>query len=152
MQNLNVLFLVTFMLCTSFVSAQGSGNALDFDGANNGDYVSATGYDVDIADFTVEAWINPDSDAKSGIIVQGGYSYLQGFLLDFNPSGSSGTLRLETAKTGNVGNGSVSADNVISTGEWQHISASVTRGSSGNLTKLYVNGVEVASEIFQMVI
>ena len=118
------------------------GNALNFNGSNN--YVSATGYNVGTSNFTLEAWINPTTYTQSGILCQGGYSYALGFLFDFNAQGQ-GSLRLETG-LGGSGGGTVYANGVITLNKWQHVAVSVTRGAAGtSLTKLYVNGLLVAS-------
>jgi hypothetical protein len=129
----------TATVTVTFVPA----TALNFDGVD--DYVSATGYNVGTGNFTIEAWIKPTAFVQSGIIVQGGYGFAKGYLVDFNATGQ-GTLRIETAATVGTGNGSVSSPlNAIALNTWQHIAISVTRGTSGNLTKMYVNGVLVAS-------
>lgn len=135
-------FLLFFLVCSPvFLFSQVGSSALNFDGSD--DYVSASGYDFDTGNFTVEAWIYPRDNNKSGIICQGGYSWYTGFLIDINATGT-GSIRLETSSGGSA-NGTISASNAITTGVWQHVAFSITRGSSGSLSKLYINGTLVAS-------
>ena len=123
------------------LSAPSTGNALDF----NGGRVTATGaYDVDVNDFTVEAWIYPRANTKGTIVAQGAFSCTtQGYLFEYNANGN-GSLTLQTSD-GTTCQGIVQTSGGLILNQWQHVAASVKRGASGNLTVLYVNGVAVAS-------
>jgi len=115
-----------------------------FDGTD--DYVDC-GYDdiYDFAsDFTITAWIKPDSfgDGNYGRIVDklgsgtNGYS----FYLNNNPAGTpAGTNTLSANIYGTVDTYNSGNDNIITTGEWQHVAVSFN--DVANYVSFYVNGL-----------
>jgi hypothetical protein len=123
------------------LSAASTGNAIGF---NGGRVSAASGaFDVDVNDFTVEAWIYPRANSTGAIVAQGGFTSQQGFLFEFNANGA-GSLSLKTVNGSNVSN-VVQTSGGLSLNQWQHVAASVKRSNSGNLTALYVNGNQVAT-------
>ncbi|MEE3373161.1 MAG: DUF1592 domain-containing protein [Planctomycetota bacterium] len=92
--------------------------------------------------FTVAAWIRPRELRQGGIVCLGGYGYVHGWILDM--PNSQGVLRLETARPGNIHNGSVqSRPGVLRAKQWQHVAVIVKRDEK--TTRLYVNGYEVGA-------
>lgn len=96
---------------------------------------------VGAGEFTVAAWIRPDSLGKAGLVSLGAPDWAHGWLLEMPDD--RGVLRLETSGPDNQTNGAVaSRPGVIRAGAWQHVAAVVRRGR--NRTRLYVNGFPVA--------
>ena len=92
--------------------------------------------------FTVAAWIHPRELRQGGIVCLGGYGYVHGWILDM--PNSQGVLRLETARPGNIHNGTVqSKPGVLRANQWQHVAVVVERDEKP--TRLYVNGYEVGA-------
>ncbi|TKC00339.1 FG-GAP-like repeat-containing protein [Pedobacter cryophilus] len=128
-----LLLIFTFLFLGNLSFAQVTGNALDFDGTD--DYVDAGTGMSSITDYTIEAniyykggsaWIMHFSDGTLNERLQleiGG-----GQLVSYNQSAGVGT--------------SVFAGGTIVANTWYHIAIT---NSSVNGKKLYVNGVEVAS-------
>ncbi len=92
-------------------------------------------------DFSVSAWIHPDSLRKAGIVSLGSPDRTLGWYLE--TSDNRGTLRFQTAGQDNQANASVlSAAGAINAKTWQHVAVVVRRGK--NETRVYVNGSLVA--------
>ena len=117
-----------------------AGLALDFNGTS--DHIRAVGPDVHSGDFSVSVWIKPKAFRQGGIVSEGGYTWEQGWFIDFN-AGGPGSVRLETDIDGN-GNGTLTTGtNAVPLDErWHHIAASVDRVGT---SRLLIDGVMKAS-------
>jgi len=138
---------LTLIGSASFVADAGrpGGRVLELNpGLQQSDWAeSAGGYDVDTGDFTMLAWVKPFTLRQQGIFVKGNYSCGQGALFDMPDS--VGTLRLETANASTCQGTVQTGAGALAINVWQHVAVSVARGASGNLTKIYINGVQVAA-------
>ncbi|MEI6142279.1 MAG: FG-GAP-like repeat-containing protein, partial [Mariniphaga sp.] len=111
------------------------GNALIFNSSNSivnlGNSISLT------SNFTIETWILPQIPSSLSTIIsnKSGACSTSGFSLVVKPDGS---LNVEYGNCGGFG----SAAGKIAFGKWQHVAYTVS--STGS--KLYINGIEVASE------
>jgi len=113
------------------------GKALSLDGRDARIELQRGGaWSVDDGDFTVALWVRPESLKQAGMLCVGGYGYRHGWLVDSHPDGS---VRLETATTGSMNNGSVrTAGGVLAAGRWTHIAVTVSRGDAG--ARIFING------------
>jgi len=125
---------------TSVIAVDGF-YALNFDGVD--DLVDAgTLNDVNIQDFTYEAWINPKS--------YGGYGGPIGFGRLFQGKGATIFLHGETntnypshSLVVSVAGGSLhTSENTIDLNKWQHVAISFD--TTSKTLKIYINGVETA--------
>jgi len=118
------------------------GRAVSFSGDEDAAVIPRTGaLNVGDGEFTVAAWIRPESTRRSGLIAMGSPDWIHGWLLEMPDD--RGILRLETAGPDNQTNGAVATrPGVLRAGIWQHLAAVVKRGR--NKTRLYVNGYPVA--------
>jgi len=108
------------------------GNCLDFDGVD--DYVLiADDNSLDLTTYyTIEAWVKPTS-----------FNWLTGIVSKYNSTTTTGyTLRSSTSApyTGLNFDGMVSADDILTAGEWTHIAAVNDNGTR----RLYIDGIEEA--------
>lgn len=87
---------------------------------------------------TLSAWINPGDTTNYRQIVSnfayGGYAYQMGLA-------PTGKLRIDVSKDGTSYECLISSTSPISANTWQHVAATFNNGA----LKLYVNGVEIAS-------
>ena len=113
------------------------GKALSLDGETGAVIVPRDdSMSVGTGAFTVTAWIHPRELRQAGLVTLGAYGYTHGWVFDMPDGG--GALRLETAKKGNMRNGSVmSRAGVVRAGQWQHVAAVIERGH--RKARLYVN-------------
>ncbi|MEZ5402572.1 MAG: DUF1592 domain-containing protein [Bryobacteraceae bacterium] len=120
------------------------GKAVSLDGT--GDFITIprdASFDVGKGDFTVSAWIRPETKKRAAIVARGAHDWTHGWYLDI--PNNKGILRFETAGKDQQSNGSISsAEGTLREGAWQHVAAVVRRGADG-ATRLYVNGYQVAS-------
>jgi hypothetical protein len=119
------------------------GQALSLDG--NDDSLAVKRDDsmnVGSGEYTVTAWIHPRELRQGGIVCLGKYNWTHGWYFDM--PNNQGVLRIETVSPANKSNGTVaSRPGVIRVNQWQHVAAVVRRAP--NLTRLYVNGYQVAT-------
>ncbi|MEP7363261.1 MAG: DUF1592 domain-containing protein [Acidobacteriota bacterium] len=118
------------------------GKAVSFSGDDDAAVIPRTdALNVGTGEFTVAAWIRPESTRRAGLVAMGAPDAVHGWLLEMPDD--RGILRLETAGPENTTNGAVaSRPGVLTAGVWQHVAAVVKRGR--NKTRLYVNGYPVA--------
>lgn len=96
---------------------------------------------VGSGEFTISAWIRPQSLRKSTIIARGAFDYLQGWNLEI--ADGRGVLRLDTAGPEGQPTGSIASPaGALKANVWQHVAAVVRRGSKE--ARLFVNGYAVA--------
>ncbi len=106
------------------------GTALNFDGTD--DYVSIADNDsLDLTtDYTIEAWIKPETFGKSeGIVSKYQTSSNKGYVLRTGNSGNYRGLCIDELQT---------ADNLLTAGTWYHVAAVNDNGTR----HLYLDGVE----------
>ncbi len=127
-----------------------TGNALDYDGSN--DELSA-GDNTDILGaITLVAWIKPAalvSGKLYPIISKGHFANAgnnDGFEFAIANLGAGRVNEFELAMGNNDWDFSVSPDNAITVGVWQHIAATWS-GVTGEAFKLYKNGSEVTPDL-----
>jgi hypothetical protein len=122
------------------LSAGSTGNALDVNGGKAS--VGAGAYDVDVNNFTVEAWFYARANTLGTIVAQGGFTGTQGFSLQYNANGN-GSLSFKAVNGANTY--TVQTGGGVVLNQWHHVAVSVTRAASGNNTILYLNGDSVAA-------
>lgn len=94
-------------------------------------------------DFTIAAWLRPKANERRWPIAGQGVWGSQGWVLEILPSG---VISFESWDENDADNGAIrSGGDTITFGAWQHVAVAVTRSQSGNQTRLFVNGDEVAS-------
>ena len=121
---------VAFLFLVSLLNGQD--HSLNFDG--NNDYIlipdNAT---LDLtANYTIEAWIFPES-----------FSWLAGIVSKYHTNAANGYMLRLTHQTPYNGLGfdeRITSTGVLSSNQWYHVAAVNSNGSR----KLYVNGVEYA--------
>lgn len=101
-----------------------------------------SGYSGDVR-MSITAWINPDtvSTTRNVVYVGDSATTLAAAGLAVG-SGGSGTL---AARFDASTNGYTTATGVVAASAWQHIALTKAPGAINTTTKLYLNGVEVAS-------
>lgn len=130
-----LLFLATaFYFCSA--TAQFSGNALDFDGANDMVEVStvpAVFSTPSSSDFTIEAWVNPRGSAFARIF------FAQPSTTNFVSLGTNtgNTIYFYVIKNGTTV--SVATTAGIPQNQWTHVAARWTAASS--TAEVFFNGV-----------
>ena len=135
---------IAIMLLTApfFVFAQGSGNALQFNGTNS--YVSLNTFPNQTTDFTVTAWIMTTDFNKSGqrIFADDEITYSGGYALSLGDPGP-GRLRFYARNTSPVSLDVPYATYQIQNNVWYHVAA--VASISTHTKYIYINGVLVAS-------
>ncbi|MEM7298249.1 MAG: LamG-like jellyroll fold domain-containing protein, partial [Bacteroidota bacterium] len=135
-----------------YPAAEGAGEALTFDGLGNSVTFGAQ-VAAGLTDFSAEAWINPTSFTPGGVTTNDIRTILSegdlsagntAFFIGFAGNGSS--TDLTTFIDGGSGPLFVSVPaSSIPLNEWTHVAMTWSSGSSE--IRLYVNGVNVASNI-----
>lgn len=134
------------MVCSLFVSSQGSSNALSFNGSSNIvqiPYSSSLNFSTN---FSVTCWVYPMANSYRRIISKygggGGIVAPGDFLIDtYNPTNNGRGLRFWMTGPSIAVNYSVTAANVLTLNQWNHIAATFDNG----LLRVYVNGIMVLS-------
>lgn len=117
------------------------GNALQFDGTNDGVYVGNGAAITGTGDFTLGAWVKVNAGAPLGTIIQqrepGGSGFIGEYMLNVNAAGTvnfmvygSGGYQFDLTTTTTVNNG-----------QWHYIAAM----RSGGTGSIYIDGVQAAT-------
>ncbi|HYH04146.1 MAG TPA: LamG-like jellyroll fold domain-containing protein, partial [Bacillota bacterium] len=115
-----------------------SGNAVNLDGSN--DYVNLPqGMVSALGNFTISVWVKLDSISTWARIFDFGSGTNANMFL--TPRGSSNGVRFAITTGGYGSEQQINSQAALPTGVWKHVA--VTK--SGNVAKLYVDGVEVGS-------
>lgn len=113
-----------------------TGNAVNLDGSN--DYLSMPGGIISgLNDFTITAWVRPDTISSWSRIFDFGTGTSRNMFL--TPRGGSGVIRFAITTNGNGAEQQINGNSALASGSWQHVAVTL----SGNLGILYLNGVEV---------
>jgi|GEM_PF-6800723 len=136
---LQLLLLLGLLLAARFASAQGPGNALAFDGAN--DYIRIMV--PSDSDLTTEFWLNTTQTGGGGA---GSQWYAGQGIIDATMGGRSGStndfgISLVGSKVAfGIGNPDVTIQSTtaVNDGRWHHVA--VTRVSGTGAMRLYVDG------------
>lgn len=134
------------VLAQKAITATITTNALDFDGVNDKVEIPFVNQLIGTSAFTIEAWIHPTKTTFSRIITRfvGGGSAAGDVVFDtYGPSNNGRGLRLYLARSNSVGVNLI-VDNVLTLNSWNHVAATFNSGTMA----LYVNGVQVATEVF----
>jgi hypothetical protein len=121
-----------------------SGQAFSFDGLDDQMTVPHHASQNPITGLSIEAWINPVTLLHGGTILQKrSAANIGGYLLETTqPSGGGAPNGLQfVIMIGGVYH-TLNPGNVLSAGVWQHVAATY----DGATMRIYVNGVEVASQ------
>ena len=124
------------------------GKAVTFAGDKASVSVPRTeGMNVGTADFTVAAWIHPKQVKKAGLISLGEAgvnSAAPNHGWNLMIADPRGIFKLETTGPDNTANGTIASPRgALKADAWQHVAAVVRRGGK-NISRLYVNGYQVA--------
>ncbi len=145
----------------TWMSTEGIGGALSFDGSN--DFGARNDASLDAAtpcqsggttgDFTLMAWVHPENlDDRRPILTKQGTTRSgnrRGFMFSAGNSAGDGTLYVEIFKGENTSTPdktSLESTQPLTVGEWQHVTVTydfVTDGTS--VLTFYINGAEVGS-------
>lgn len=138
---LSNLFCIFFGMAAAVAFAQGSKNALQFDG--NNDYVRADGLCNTLTGgpITFDAWIFPTENSDDQAIIafnenNGSYTNNVNLLYYF---GAEGKIVYFDRGPDNY---NIPANGYFPTGHWYHVACVITSSLQG---KIYVNGVEALS-------
>ncbi len=142
--NQKTIFIFLAVLVFFSFGLWGSDHSLSFN--SEGQYVdcgNSTYYDL-TNNLTIEAWIYPtnfkDGWWKNTIASKVSWSPTNTYGWSFRYGSASGKLEFNMSGGGNIWL-DCTADNALTLNTWQHVAATY----NGNVVKLYVNGVEVAS-------
>ena len=123
-------FRIPFYLLLTFSLIFGQDHSINFDG--NNDYILISDHSqLDLtSDYTLEAWIFPET-----------FSWLAGIISKYHTNAANGYLLRLTNQAPHTGLGFdelITGTNILSANQWYHVAA-VNQGGS---RRLYLNGVE----------
>lgn len=125
-----------------YAETQGGGNyGLDFDGTN--DVINTTLQTAATSSLTIEAWVFPRATVYKRIVsnYKGSATQSGEIILDtYNATNNGRGLRFVVEGAGNSLH-QLSTPNVLTLNAWNHVAGTFSNG----VTKLYVNGIEVAT-------
>ena len=118
-----------------------AGNALDFDGVDDGILAGTAAAVTGTGDFSLAAWVKVNPASPLGTVIQqrepGGSGFIGEYMLNVN---ANGTVNFFVYGSGGY-QFNLTTTTAINDGQWHQLAA-VRSGASG---KLYIDGIEAAS-------